>query len=146
MSRRLAQNAAALTLAAALAFLGNAAAAQTASTNGTIIVTGTVNLVSGISQSAVSARVIVVMEAGVAGATNQYIISAPVTLTWTGNSGSGTVTLPYSWTYESDNTDYMRINFYVSANLASEPYAENGVTVAVPNSGSTTTEVLPASM
>jgi hypothetical protein len=147
ISRRTARTAGALTVAAALACLGGSVSAQSISTNGTIIVTGQVKIVSGISPSAVSGEVLVVLEAGQAGDVNQYIITAPVTLTWSGNNGSGTVTLPYSWTYESGgNIDRIGIYFIVSANLATYPYAENGAGIAIPASGNTTTLILPASM
>jgi hypothetical protein len=133
-------------VAAALACLGGSVSAQSISTTGTIIVTGQVKIVSGISPSAVSGEVIVVMEAGKAGDDNQYIITAPVTLTWMGDSGTGTVTLPYSWTYESGNIDSIQINFSVSANLASAPYARTSVIIQIPASGSQTTEMLPTSL
>jgi len=148
ISRRTARNAAAATLAGALACFGDAALGQsTSTTSGTLIVTGTVQIVSGISPSKVSGTVSVRLLAGSVGDINQRYITAPVTLTWNGNSGSGTVTLPYNWTYD-DGTflGSITISFEVSASLPSEPSAETDATISIPSSGSQTTQILPTSI
>jgi hypothetical protein len=143
-SRRLARNAAAATLAGALACLGSSASGQS-STNGTIIVTGTVTIVSGISPSTISGIVSVFLDAGQAGDVHSLELSAPVTLTWNGSSGSGTATLPYNWTYDG-TLGSMRVNFEVSATLASSPFARTSANLSIPSSGGQTMVTLPASI
>ena len=127
-------------------WVGHAAMASSISRSGKIVLTGTVKIVSNIPERVpLVGQAVVVMGAGTTGDINQYIIRTPVTLQRTGDTATGTVTLPYSWTYESGN-DSMQINFSVSANLPGNPLARTAAIIAIPANGSVTTLTLPTSI
>ena len=146
MNRRIAL--AAMILASAFAcWVGHAAMASSISRSGKIVLTGTVKIVSNIPQSVpLVGQAVVMMGAGTTGDVNQHVIRAPVALQRTGDTATGTVTLPYNWTYESGVNDSMQINFSVSVNLPSNPLARTAAIIAIPANGSVTTLTLPTSI